>query len=313
VALQIENADVRSSSVTDIVNRYGINFTEQDFSFLTKKLKLPEEILYSSKAIFSGYAFQIREKVAFHIKAKEFQLANDMIMRQIAPGILFNHDTEQDCEAADSDIVYLRQLLTGMDRMLSPDNADVDDKNKASESFPYYWVYGGQVILLYFSLLNRLKEYKGRLKSIGINKMDEDIDNGEEDKSDELANEALEIQQIGQALLHKSLDERFVLWPSRLQITYDKADDPSSYTAVEDSELENFDRDFMIIPTHSLSCRVNEGHTFYHEIVSFFAKCSGYSASELLQDDVRKRLKEEYKLMLINQQHSDILDKILGK
>lgn len=94
VLLHIPNQSQRELAIQEILYRY-IDLTKNDDynkkeSFIVNHLGIPEKWIYWAKAVRAGALKQYREQADYLLKAKQWTLAHEVIMKQIAPDAIIN-------------------------------------------------------------------------------------------------------------------------------------------------------------------------------------------------------------------------------
>lgn len=94
VLLHIPNKSQRELAIQQILYRY-IDLTKNDDykakeSFIVNELGIPEKWIYWAKAVKAGSLKQYREQADYLLKAKQWALAHEVIMREIAPDAIIN-------------------------------------------------------------------------------------------------------------------------------------------------------------------------------------------------------------------------------
>lgn len=94
VLLHIPNKSQRELAIQQILYRY-IDLTKNDDykakeSFIVHELGIPEKWIYWAKAVKAGSLKQYREQADYLLKAKQWALAHEIIMREIAPDAIIN-------------------------------------------------------------------------------------------------------------------------------------------------------------------------------------------------------------------------------
>lgn len=94
VLLHIPNQSRRELAIQQILYRY-IDLTKNEEyktmeSFIVNELGIPEKWIYWAKAVKAGSMKQYREQADYLLKAKQWALAHEIIMREIAPDTIIN-------------------------------------------------------------------------------------------------------------------------------------------------------------------------------------------------------------------------------
>jgi hypothetical protein len=155
VCMQIEDPQVRSYAVRDLVLRFGGMGDSDECDLLCKQLKIPEELLKEASAYHHAYTRDKESEVNDLLNCGLCNEAATIICRDITPRALFlSSDTPS----------LLKSLLQ-----------DVEDKIDSKGGSIQHWQHQGGALLSYFDLKERVSSLRGQPFSEADENMDDEL------------------------------------------------------------------------------------------------------------------------------------------